>query len=76
MGILKLRQIWNSRENGTQLVQGVRYKVQEGARYKVQEGVLYKVQSPFSRQIFPEGALYKVQWINFSAIFLNVLKWF
>ena len=41
---------------------GVRYKVQEGARYKVQEGVLYKVQSPFFRQIFPEGALYKVQW--------------
>ena len=41
---------------------GVRYKVQEGARYKVQEGVLYKIQSPFFRQIFPEGALYKVQW--------------
>ena len=41
---------------------GVRYKVQEGARYKVQEGVLYKIQSPFFRQIFPEGALYKIQW--------------
>ena len=33
-----------------------------GVRYKVQEGVLYKIQSPFFRQIFPEGALYKVQW--------------
>ena len=30
-----------------------------GVRYKVQEGVLYKIQSPFFRQIFPEGALYK-----------------
>ena len=44
------------------LTVGVRNKVQEGARYKVQEGVLYKIQSPFFRQIFPEGALYKVQW--------------
>ena len=40
---------------------GVRSKVKEGAQYEVQEGILHKVQSPFYRQIFPEGALNKVQ---------------